>query len=91
MGAVYAFFTALMLLSIIASTSQAEPSRESPTCTYPQGCEDPVKIGPCRGSFPRFFYNTTAQMCQSYLWGGCSANCNNFENEKNCEKSCGPF
>ncbi|KAL1480665.1 hypothetical protein MTO96_050830 [Rhipicephalus appendiculatus] len=90
MGAACAFVYALVLLSIIASDSQGHPSCGSPTCTYPEGCEDPMEVGLCKGYFPRFFYNTTGQKCQSFIWGGCSANCNNFEDEKDCEKSCIP-
>ncbi|XP_037512219.1 kunitz-like toxin PcKuz1 [Rhipicephalus sanguineus] len=90
MGVVCAFIPAVVLLSIIASASEDEPGCGHPTCRYPEGCEDPVKVGPRKALIPRFFYNTTVHECQQYSWGGCSANCNNFENEKDCEKRCRP-
>ncbi|UYV78213.1 SPINT3 [Cordylochernes scorpioides] len=44
--------------------------------------------GPCYGSFNRFFYNSTSGSCQSFTYGGCSGNRNNFRNMEDCERIC---
>uniref|UniRef100_A0A3Q1EXZ9 BPTI/Kunitz inhibitor domain-containing protein n=1 Tax=Acanthochromis polyacanthus TaxID=80966 RepID=A0A3Q1EXZ9_9TELE len=51
-------------------------------------CRLPMKVGPCRASFPRFFYNVTTQSCSSFTYGGCESNRNNFLTLEECESSC---
>ncbi|EEC02050.1 serine protease inhibitor, putative, partial [Ixodes scapularis] len=48
-------------------------------------CQQRVIVGPCRASFPRWFYNSTADECQFFYFGGCWGNCNNFQSEAACE------
>ncbi|KAH6931747.1 hypothetical protein HPB50_000234 [Hyalomma asiaticum] len=88
MGATYTFILALTLCSIISAASEDEPICESSECPYPEGCEDPLKVEPCKALTPRFFYNVTVRKCQPFNWGGCCANCNNFESAKDCKKKC---
>ncbi|KAM9465973.1 kunitz-type protease inhibitor 1a [Clarias gariepinus] len=51
-------------------------------------CMVPKKIGPCRGSFPRWHYNVLTKQCQSFTFGGCSPNRNNYLSEKECIQAC---
>ncbi|XP_042339395.1 BPTI/Kunitz domain-containing protein 4-like [Plectropomus leopardus] len=51
-------------------------------------CRLPVKVGHCRASLPRFFYNVTSSSCRSFIYGGCSANGNNFKTRDKCEDTC---
>ena len=44
--------------------------------------------GPCRGAFPRYFYNTTSLKCELFIYGGCQGNRNNFETLTECTKEC---
>lgn len=34
-------------------------------------CFKPSAIGQCKGAFKRFYYNYTAQKCESFIYGGC--------------------
>ncbi|XP_043188984.1 carboxypeptidase inhibitor SmCI-like [Amphibalanus amphitrite] len=52
-------------------------------------CSLPKTIGPCRGAMPRFFYSTESGACQSFLYGGCKGNANNFETIEECTDRCG--
>ena len=52
-------------------------------------CDLPSETGPCKGYFPRFFYNAESQTCESFIYGGCQGNGNNFESLKECEARCG--
>ncbi|KAH7973007.1 hypothetical protein HPB52_020217 [Rhipicephalus sanguineus] len=51
-------------------------------------CELPKKVGPCRAHVPRYYYNTTTDTCEKFVYGGCKGNANNFETLKQCETRC---
>ncbi|NXP08127.1 SPIT1 inhibitor, partial [Thinocorus orbignyianus] len=51
-------------------------------------CLSPKKVGWCRGSFPRWFYNPTLQQCEEFIFGGCKANKNNYLREEECQLAC---
>lgn len=48
----------------------------------------PMKVGPCRGSFPRWHYNAASEKCQKFIFGGCRENLNNYLSEDECTKAC---
>ncbi|KAL1421535.1 hypothetical protein MTO96_023062 [Rhipicephalus appendiculatus] len=52
-------------------------------------CELPKKVGPCYAYVPRYYYNTTTDTCEKFVYGGCQGNANNFETLKECETRCG--
>ncbi|XP_078262359.1 kunitz-type protease inhibitor 1-like [Rhinoraja longicauda] len=51
-------------------------------------CNADRKIGPCRGAFPRWYYNAEDKKCEIFTYGGCKANKNNFVDQKECEQAC---
>ncbi|XP_033741348.1 spondin-1-like isoform X2 [Pecten maximus] len=51
-------------------------------------CTTPVEIGPCKGLFPRWFYNSEENLCQPFNYGGCRGNENNFRSEQECTMTC---
>ncbi|RVE57071.1 hypothetical protein OJAV_G00212720 [Oryzias javanicus] len=51
-------------------------------------CLAPKKVGRCRGSFPRWYYNAASQKCEKFLFGGCRGNQNNYLTEEECTKAC---
>uniref|UniRef100_A0A8C0B613 BPTI/Kunitz inhibitor domain-containing protein n=1 Tax=Buteo japonicus TaxID=224669 RepID=A0A8C0B613_9AVES len=56
------------------------------------GCEElcslPKAVGHCRASMPRWWFNITGGSCQSFVFGGCKGNANNFLTERECQESC---
>ncbi|XP_028653177.1 kunitz-type protease inhibitor 2 isoform X2 [Erpetoichthys calabaricus] len=52
-------------------------------------CIAPPAVGPCRASFPRFFFNSTSQSCQLFIYGGCPGNDNNYLSMEDCQSFCG--
>lgn len=44
--------------------------------------------GPCRGALPRWFFNSTANKCQAFTYGGCGGNRNKFMSKEKCEQHC---
>ncbi|CAK9292501.1 unnamed protein product, partial [Gordionus sp. m RMFG-2023] len=51
-------------------------------------CYLPVVKGPCFGYFPRYHYNFKTKTCESFVYGGCKGNLNNFEHKSGCVKTC---
>ncbi|XP_063079779.1 kunitz-type protease inhibitor 1b isoform X2 [Engraulis encrasicolus] len=51
-------------------------------------CMAPKKVGPCRGSFPRWNYNAVSDRCEEFTFGGCRPNANNYLTEEECNKAC---
>lgn len=51
-------------------------------------CKEPMKVGPCRALFPRFYYDVNAGKCTGFGYGGCMGNNNNFATKEECEQRC---
>lgn len=51
-------------------------------------CTLPPHTGPCRASFTRWFYDPLQQKCQTFTFGGCDANDNNYETQQECTQTC---
>ena len=45
-------------------------------------------MGPCRGTFKRWYYDPRTQRCQEFYFGGCRGNSNNFIKHEDCVKRC---
>ncbi|CAJ1070880.1 colostrum trypsin inhibitor-like isoform X3 [Xyrichtys novacula] len=46
------------------------------------------ETGPCRAFVERFFYNSSSKNCETFVFGGCLGNRNNFENVTSCMERC---
>ncbi|XP_028674941.1 WAP, Kazal, immunoglobulin, Kunitz and NTR domain-containing protein 2-like isoform X1 [Erpetoichthys calabaricus] len=53
-------------------------------------CNLPSLQGPCKAYEPRWAYSSALKQCQSFIYGGCGGNENNFESKEACEEMC-PF
>lgn len=51
-------------------------------------CNQKKEPGPCRGAFTKWFFNPDANECQSFNFGGCRGNSNNFNTHQECAKVC---
>ncbi|XP_017538605.1 kunitz-type protease inhibitor 1b isoform X1 [Pygocentrus nattereri] len=51
-------------------------------------CLTPKRVGPCRGSFPRWHYNAASNRCEEFQFGGCLANNNNYLSYQECSEAC---
>lgn len=51
-------------------------------------CGLPRLQGPCKAYEPRWAYSSTLQQCQSFIYGGCEGNDNNFDSKEACEEMC---
>ena len=51
-------------------------------------CKLPKKIGDCKAAFPKYYFNSTSGQCESFTYGGCGGNGNNFNTKEECEQQC---
>lgn len=51
-------------------------------------CGLPTLQGPCKAYEPRWAYSSSLRQCQSFIYGGCEGNENNFESREACEEMC---
>ncbi|XP_040431819.1 papilin-like isoform X2 [Cygnus olor] len=51
-------------------------------------CHLPAAPGPCGGRELRFFYNVTSGRCETFPYGGCEGNPNNFGTRAACHRAC---
>ncbi|XP_073921787.1 kunitz-type protease inhibitor 1 isoform X1 [Castor canadensis] len=51
-------------------------------------CLASSKVGRCRGSFPRWYYDPAEQICKRFIYGGCLGNKNNYLREEECMLAC---
>ena len=52
-------------------------------------CSLPAETGPCRGAFPKFYYDSSSKSCKSFTYGGCDGNGNRFDTVAECMAACG--
>ncbi|XP_062454275.1 putative Kunitz-type serine protease inhibitor isoform X1 [Rhea pennata] len=78
----------LLLLPAAAAAAALGPEPGLPR--VPEHCLLPKVVGRCRASMPRWWFNATSGLCQSFIFGGCNANLNNFVTEQECQASCAP-
>nr|XP_033816799.1 WAP, Kazal, immunoglobulin, Kunitz and NTR domain-containing protein 2-like isoform X2 [Geotrypetes seraphini] len=53
-------------------------------------CNLPALQGHCKAYEPRWAYNNLMKQCQSFIYGGCGGNENNFVSKETCDDMC-PF
>ncbi|KAL7376148.1 hypothetical protein ABVT39_001986 [Epinephelus coioides] len=53
-------------------------------------CNAPPERGQCMAYFKQYFYNPTSMSCETFIYGGCRGNRNNFKNKIECMQSCHP-
>lgn len=51
-------------------------------------CELPMKVGPCRASKSRWYFNGETQSCEKFWYSGCGGNANNFATKEQCQNRC---
>lgn len=45
-------------------------------------------VGPCKGVFPRWYYDPSTGECKHFLYSGCKGNHNNFLQQADCANEC---
>ncbi|VDL96851.1 unnamed protein product [Schistocephalus solidus] len=59
------------------------------TCSITNLCNLTLDAGPCAAYVTRYGFNPQTKRCESFTYGGCEGNMNNFETEEECMARCG--
>lgn len=51
-------------------------------------CELPPETGFCAAYFQRWFFNSTSENCEQFVYGGCGGNPNRFHTAEQCQTQC---
>ncbi|VDI77691.1 Hypothetical predicted protein [Mytilus galloprovincialis] len=76
------FILHFVVLQIHDIEGRSEPRPVSDPCYLPK------KTGFCRAAFRRYFYNGNTGNCESFIYGGCRGNGNNFKTIRECKRTC---
>ncbi|XP_068607876.1 kunitz-type protease inhibitor 1a [Brachionichthys hirsutus] len=79
-------------LTVIDTSGQSDSTKVTVLVLTPEQsehhCMAPMKVGPCRGSFPRWHYNAASEKCEQFIFGGCRENLNNYLTKDKCDNAC---
>lgn len=60
-----------------------------PRVNPPEKCDDePSQTGPCKAAFLMWRFIRERRECESFMYGGCMATENMFEEEAECREQC---
>ncbi|KAL8570225.1 hypothetical protein ACOMHN_029925 [Nucella lapillus] len=76
---------ALSLVVILAGFCCAMAQLDQP------GCVEEAEAGPCKARLLRWLFNATACDCQTFHYGGCGGNLNNYHTRTDCIMACVPI
>lgn len=54
----------------------------------PSACLQEKETGSCKAYFTRYYFNKETGNCESFIYGGCRGNSNNFNTLEDCEAVC---
>uniref|UniRef100_M0QRU4 Kunitz-Dr11 n=1 Tax=Desmodus rotundus TaxID=9430 RepID=M0QRU4_DESRO len=76
--------------SVSDYNGHSTPPPPTPTTTLerPDFCLLGEDEGICRAYFIRYFYNNQSKQCESFVYGGCLGNMNNFRSLEECKNTC---
>ncbi|XP_013392411.1 amyloid-like protein 2 [Lingula anatina] len=73
---------------VMLQGSESRKENPSKMTELPELCSYPKVEGPCKASFPRYYYNMETGDCQLFTYGGCRGNKNRFKTVEDCEETC---
>ncbi|XP_074868090.1 kunitz-type serine protease inhibitor 1-like [Carettochelys insculpta] len=79
----------LLLLALLLTLWAELPPASGQQLPAKWICKLPADPGPCEAHMTRYFYNWRTRRCESFIYGGCKGNKNNFKTEEECRRTCG--
>ncbi|CAN8003245.1 unnamed protein product, partial [Ixodes pacificus] len=55
---------------------------------FEEGCKPEADSGVCDAHIRRWFFNVKTGHCETFVYGGCGGNENNYKSRKACEIAC---
>lgn len=76
-------------VSVLPSSRKSSADDMSKVSTqYKEACVVGSDPGPCRASFPMFYFDHATQSCQGFTYGGCKGNQNRYSSASECSARC---
>ncbi|KAF4023686.1 hypothetical protein G4228_015182 [Cervus hanglu yarkandensis] len=79
----------ILLVILVDGTPKGINKSHDHAASKPAFCLRRKLTGPCKGKKIRYFYDVKTGRCQSFVYGGCRGNRNNFHSAGQCMKICG--
>ncbi|XP_033232922.1 PI-actitoxin-Afv2a-like [Drosophila pseudoobscura] len=76
----------IVVIGLLLSMALALSTRDA--AERLRNCMKPRAYGYCRGSESRWFYNSTDNNCNSFIYSGCGGNINRFTSRSECHDYC---
>ncbi|XP_030877562.1 kunitz-type protease inhibitor 2 isoform X1 [Leptonychotes weddellii] len=70
------------------SRKQDSDDLSSDIFDYEEYCTAKAVTGPCRASFPRWYFNAEKNSCDNFIYGGCRGNKNSYLSKEECMHHC---
>ncbi|EHH29993.1 kunitz-type protease inhibitor 2 [Macaca nemestrina] len=67
---------------------QDSDDHSSDMFNYEEYCAAKAVTGPCRASFPRWYFDVERNSCNNFIYGGCRGNKNSYRSEEACMLRC---
>ncbi|MEQ2311718.1 hypothetical protein AMECASPLE_023499, partial [Ameca splendens] len=72
----------------VLPSSKKVPEDDKGPADATDRCSLSPESGLCRAAFPKFYYDLDSASCQSFVYGGCGGNANNFDSMEECMNAC---
>lgn len=57
-------------------------------CSAAETCYLEPEVGKCKAMIERYYYDQSSKACNTFNYGGCEGNANNFETKQKCLDEC---
>ncbi|KAM8903653.1 kunitz-type protease inhibitor 2 [Spinachia spinachia] len=71
-----------------AEHAKISKDKELSASDFTEHCGAEPEVGPCRAAFQHWYYNSETGTCQSFIYGGCKGNKNNYNSKESCMETC---
>ncbi|XP_068441861.1 kunitz-type protease inhibitor 2-like [Clinocottus analis] len=72
----------------VATASTSAQEKEMSAADFAEHCGAEPQVGPCRAAFEHWYYNSKTGNCQTFIYGGCRGNKNNYVSKESCVATC---
>eukprot|EP00054_Salpingoeca_dolichothecata_P028024 m.209432 g.209432 ORF g.209432 m.209432 type:complete len:1116 (-) comp26104_c0_seq3:129-3476(-) len=63
-------------------------TKDGSVCQPMDTCTLPAEVGMCRAALLRYYFNSKSGKCETFSYGGCGGNANNFKTLADCNAKC---
>ncbi|XP_057297160.1 carnitine O-palmitoyltransferase 2, mitochondrial-like isoform X2 [Hydractinia symbiolongicarpus] len=76
--------------ALLSNTSKmhGQLTKEAAMGQFRKGCFMEQNVGPCRAHLTRYYHNPETGKCETFQFGGCNPNLNNFVKLEECQEVC---